>query len=493
MVDGPSRGTRMLRGTLAQQGSLAVAIVASIVTTTALGRTLSLAEFGVYGFVVTLSTYLYFAAGSAETAAVTAIAGATDRAEYEAAFSRSIVVFGAFGLIAGLLIIAGGSLLVGAFSFPDPLVHQARLGVVLVGALTAVGWTLKVFQDLQRATERFTAASLSEMIGNSASVVVVLAALALDAPLWVIIGAGSGIVFYVGVAALVMVLVRKVPWRFRPAAVRGTELRGFLGFSGAMFLVSASDLVINSMDRTIVAAFRSAATLGLYEAASRLNTLVRQWTGTLSVTLLPVLSRSRAQGQEAVERDLLLRGTKYVLAAVVGPTVVLMMLADRILEVWLGARFVDAAPAAVVFLALWLVAPNLTVANTVVVVERRLRQLLIYSWATAAVNLVLSVVFTAWLGLIGVAIGTTAAYLALIPYFVSFAFQGKGVTVGDFARQVWRPVYGLAAALALAARGAAAAHAARSPDRGARRVGRRDAGLLGGLLPVRAGSAGADA
>ncbi len=448
--DAPSLGTRMARGTLAQQGSLAVAIVASLVTATALGRTLTLAEFGIYGFVVTLATYLYFAAGSAETAAVTAIAGATTPGEYEAAFSRSIVVFGAFGLIAGILIAAGGSLLVGAFSFPAELVHQARLGVLMVGALTAVGWMLKVFQDLQRATERFVAASISEAVGNTAAVVGVVVALVLDAPLWVIIGAGSSIAFYVGVAALVMVTVRRVPWSFRASAVRGADLRSFLGFSGAMFAVSASDLVINSMDRTVVAALRSASTLGLYEAASRVNTLIRQWTGTLSVTLLPVLSRTKAHGQADVERDLLLRGTKYVLAAVVGPTVVLMVLADRILAVWLGERFTDAAPAAVIFLALWLVAPNLTVANTVVVVERRMRQLLIYSWATAAVNLVLSVVLTALLGLVGVAIGTTAAYLLLMPYFVSFAFRGKDVTVADFARTVWRPVYGLALALGAA-------------------------------------------
>jgi hypothetical protein len=64
------------------------------------------------------------------------------------------------------------------------------------------------------------------------------------------------------------------------------------------------------------------------------------------------------------------------------------------------------------------------------------------------VNLVLSVALTAWLGLTGVAIGTTVGYLSLMPYFVSFAFAGKGVGVADFARVVWRPVYGLGLGLA---------------------------------------------
>lgn len=447
--DEPRLGQRMARGTLAQQGGTVAAIITGLITTTALGRSLTLGEFGVYGFVVAFASYLYFIAGTVETAAVNEMAATNDEAERDRAFTRAIVVYAALGALAGVLVAVGGSLLVGVLDVSSALEHQARLGAVAVGMLTAFGWIAKVFQDLLRATHRFTAAAGCEATGSVLLCIAVLTALALDAPLWTLIAAGAAIPLYVGAAAVVTVTVLRVHWSFRPREIHRGELRRFLTFSSGVFAITASDLVISSLDRVVVGVFRSAATLGLYEAAIRLNNLVRFWAGNFVVTLLPVLTGFRAEGDRDRERGALLFGTRYILPAVVGPTVTLMILSDRVLEVWLGERFVDAAPALVIFLVTWLVSPNLSIASTMLVVERRLRQLAIYAWATALTNLVLSVALTAWLGLVGVAIGTSGAYLLLAPYFASFAFAGRGVAVRDFARLVWIPTYGGAALLAL--------------------------------------------
>jgi len=441
---------RMARGTAVQQGSLAVGIVTGLISTTALARSLSLAEFGVYGFVVALATYLYFVIGTAENAAVNEMAAATDRHELDLAFTRSVLVYASFGIIAGLVIAGGGALLIGVLDISPALERQGRLGAVAIGFLTATGWTTKVFQDFLRATHRFAIAGTCEAAGNVLVCAGIVLALVLNAPLWCVIAAGGALPLWVGLAAVVVVLVRGLGCTLRPREVHSAEIRSFLRFSGGMLLISSSDLVINSLDRTVVGVFRGAPSLALYEAASKLNALVRTWVGNLSVTIFPVLSTLRARDDHDRERDLLVLGTRYMLAATVGPTVALMVLSDRLLAVWLGQRYVAAAPTAVVFLAVWLVAPNMSIASTMVAVTRRLRQLTIYSWGVAAVNLTLSVALTAWLGLIGVAIGTTAAVVIMMPYFVSFAFEGRDVTARDFARAAWIPAYGLGAILALA-------------------------------------------
>jgi len=434
-------GQRMARGTLAQQGGTVAAIVSGLITTTALGRSLTLREFGVYGFVVAFASYLYFVAGTVETTAVNEMAAAGDERERDRAFTRSIVVYAALGCIAGILVALGGALLVGVLDAPAPLAHQARLGAVAVGILTACGWVAKVFQDLLRATHRFSAAAASEATGSIILCVAVLVALWLDAPLWVIIAAGSAIPLYVGLVAICTVALSGVHWSFRPGEIHRGELRRFLKFSGGVFVIAASDLVVTSLDRVVLGALRSAATLGLYEAAIRANNLIRFWVGNFSVTLLPVLTGFQAKDDSERQRGLLLFGTRYTLIAVVGPTVTLMILSDRILGVWLGDRYTLAAPALSIFLIWWLVAPNLSIVSTTLLVERQLRQLAIYAWLAATMNLVLSVALTAWLGLIGVAIGTTAGYLLAVPYFMSFAYEGRGVTVGDFARTAWLPAY----------------------------------------------------
>lgn len=441
-------GRNMARGTAAQQGGTIAAIVVGLINTTALGRSLTLAEFGVYGFVVGLAAYLYFVAGTVETTAINEMSAATTREERDAAFTRSIIVYAGLGFVAALIIAVGGALLVSVLDVRPALIHQARLGAVAVGVLTMIGWVGKVFQDLLRATHRFTAAAVSDAIGAVLLCAAVLLTLLLNAPLWCTIAAGSAIPLYVGAVAIVVVVMSDVHWTFRRHDIHWGDLKRFLAFSSGLFGISAADVVISSLDRLIVGALRSASTLGLLEAASRMNLLIRGWTANFSVTLLPVLAALRAGNETAGQRDLLVLGTRYILPAVVGPTVTLMILSDRVLDVWLGPRYVAAAPAAAVFLSFWLIAPNLSVAQTMVLVERRLRQLAIYAWSVAAVNLTLSVLLTAWLGLIGVAIGTTVGYLAALPYFVSFAFRGRGVAVGDFARQVWLPAYGAGAVLA---------------------------------------------
>lgn len=442
-------GRSMARGTAAQQGGTVAAIVVGLINTTALGRSLTLAEFGVYGFVVGLAAYLYFVAGTVQVTAINEMASASTRVERDDAFTRSIIVYAGLGLAAAIVIALGGALLVSVLDISGPLIHQARIGAVAVGVLTMLGWVGKVFQDLLRATHRFTAAAASEAAGSVLLCAAVLLTLALDAPLWCTIAAGAAIPLYVGAVATVVVAVSDVGWTLRLHDVHRGDLRRFLAFSGGIFGIATADVVISSLDRLIVGALRSASTLGLYEAAIRLNLLIRGWAANFSVTLLPVLTSLRATDQKQGERDLLLLGTRYMLPAIVGPTVTLMVLCDLVLGVWLGERYVAAAPAAAVFLALWLVAPNLSIAQTMLVVERRLRPLAIYAWSAAIINLILSVTLTAWLGLIGVAIGTTVGYLAAMPYFVSFAFRGRGISVGEFARQVWLPAYGAAAVLAL--------------------------------------------
>jgi O-antigen/teichoic acid export membrane protein len=439
---GGSLAARMVRGTLAQQGSLIVAVAAGLLATTALARSLTLSQFGVYGFVVAIASYLYFVIGTAEAAAVNEMAAARDHRALEAAFTRSILIYAALGVLAGLTVAIGGAVLVSVPGFSPALTASARAGAAAVGLLTAVGWTAKVFQDYLRAIHRFSDASLCEAVGSALVAVSVIGALALDAPLWVLIAVGGAMPVFVGGAAASVVLLRGLRCRLRIRDVRAAELRSFWKFSCGMFIFASSDLVISSLDRTIVGIFRSASTLGLYEAAARLNSLVRQLVANLAVTLVPVLSRMQATDDRDRERALLVWGTRYILAAVVGPAVALMVLCDRVLALWLGQRYVAAAPAAVIFLATWLVAPNLSVPSARMVVSRKLRQLTLYAWGVAAVNFVLSIALTAWLGLVGVALGTTVGYLALLPYFASFAFSGTGVTARDLASRAWIPAYG---------------------------------------------------
>lgn len=448
----PARGglaRRIAFGTVVQQAGQAVGLVVGLVLATALARNLTLAQFGVYGFITSLGTYLFFALGSAETAAVKVISEATDQPARDRAYTTAVVVYSVLGMAAGLLIAGGGQLLLAAFHMSSSLRHEARIGIFALGAATAVGFPLRLHQDLLRASQRFVLAGTAESLGwclLGGTVLILL--FVVHAPIWALAAAGGSIPAFLGISALIVGRAARLPYHLAPNLVSRKDLRGFVGISGYMFFIAATDVPITSLDRTILGAFRSAAAVGLYEGAFRLNNLVRAFTGSLSLTVLPVSSRLAAEGDRARERELLMKGTRYMLAAVVPPTVALMVLADRVLAVWLGARYSAAGTAAVIFLIWWLVAPNISIANSLMVVESRFRWLAVYSWTVAAVNLAASLALTPVIGVEGVAAGTTIGYLSVFPVFMRYVFKRHGLPVREFARAIWLPAYGTGAVLA---------------------------------------------
>jgi O-antigen/teichoic acid export membrane protein len=448
---GDSLGGRIAFGTVVQQAGQAVGLVVGLALATALAHRLTLAQFGVYGLITSMATYVFFALGSAETAAIRSISAATDQPQRDRSYTTAIVVYSLLGLVAGLLIAGVGQLLLDAFHITSALRHEARIGILALAAATAVGFPLRLHQDVLRANQRFALAGTAEALGWCALGATVMVLLfVVHAPIWALAAAGGAIPAFLGLAALVVVRVARLPYRVRPRLVSRGDLRSFLGVSAYMFFISSSDVLINSLDRTVLAAFRSAATVGLYEGAVRLNNLVRAFTGSLSVTLLPVSSRLAAEGDHARERELLLRGTRYMLAAVVPPTVTLMILADPLLAAWLGPKFSAAGPAVAIFLVWWLVAPSSSIANTLMVVDSRFNRLALYSWTIAIVNLAASLALTPLFGLDGVAAGTTLGYLSVFPFFMRYALRRHGLSLGEFTRVVWLPAYGTGAALAIA-------------------------------------------
>ncbi len=437
-------------GSLAQQASQVLAILLMLVVVTALGRELSLTEFGVYGLAVSFSIYLIFVQGSVEAAAIRMLADARDEAARNQAFSTAIAVYVVIGAAAGLIICAAGIGILQLFDIPSELDDEARLGVLLIGASTAVGWPMKAYQDVLRGTQQFVLAAAAEIaayIAFAAATLVLL--LAVDAPLWALIWLSGSIPLLVGTASAVIVLIQRLRFRFRRASLEREYTRDFVRFSLYILASSVTDLLIYSMDRAVLGAFRSAATVGLYEAVVRPHNLIRSVHGSLGQVILPASTSYLSEGDEMRVRELLIRGTRYILAATVPFTIAFMVLAEPILVEWLGERFRSAATALTIFTSYWLFSAGLTVGSTMLVAAGRVRAIAIYSWTLALLNLGLSLALTPWLGLDGVVLGTTIAYTAMAPAMLYLTFTTLPVGLGEFARRVWLPAYSLGAVLAV--------------------------------------------
>ena len=239
-----------------------------------------------------------------------------------------------------------------------------------------------------RANHRFALAGTAEGLGWRAlggTVMVLL--FVVHAPLWALAAAGGAIPAFLGLSALVVVRVARLPYHLRPGLVSRADLRAFLGVSGYMFFISSSDVLINSLDRTVLAAFRPAATVGLYEGAIRLNNLVRAFTGSLLVAL-PVSSRLAAEGDRSASVTSLCGEHATCSRRLSHRPSHSWSWPIHSSAAWLGPKFSAAGPAVAIFLVWWLVAPSSSVANTVnMVVDSRFNAPGAVSWTIAIVNL----------------------------------------------------------------------------------------------------------
>jgi O-antigen/teichoic acid export membrane protein len=325
---------------------------------------------------------------------------------------------------------------------------EARIGAVLLGVVTAIGWPLTIWRDALRASQRFSRAALMDIIGLVAYAALVLGLAFADVPLSLLIGASGTIPLLAGLASTVVARLMRLPYRFHRAGVTAETAREFLSLAGYVSLVEAAGVVIYTLDRAILGLFKSAATVALYEGPVRAHNLVRALNAAVTVTALPTASKYLAEGDSRRLQELLVRGTRYTLALVVPLTVTGMALAGPILDVWLGDQFREGDLAMVILLSYWLLNGATGVPAAILVAAGKARTLARYAWSVALANLALSLALTPPLGLEGVTLGTSIPYLAVFPFILRESLRVVPVGLGRLAFDAWIPAYSLGAGLA---------------------------------------------
>jgi O-antigen/teichoic acid export membrane protein len=438
-------------GSLAQQLSGIAGLLALFLIVTVLARRLTLEEFGVYGLLTSLAGYLLVIQNSAASAAVRNMAAATNDEARDRAFSTATLIYAAAGLITGILLAVVGIVLSAAVDLEPDVETQARLGSLLIGLVTAVGWPITIYRDALRASQLFVRAAVIEIVSLVIYGALVLGLTFAGASLAVLIAVSGTIPLLAGLGAAASALRRGLPYRFRLRAATRKEAREFAKLAWYVSLTEAAGTIIYALDRVILGVFKSAATVGLYEGPVRAHNLLRALNGALSVTVLPTSARYFAEGDERRLEHLLVRGSRYILALVVPLTVTMMVLAPVILEVWLGPEFREGGTAMAILMSYWLVSGTTGVLQGIVVSGGRAPVLARLAWTVALSNLAISLALTPSLGLEGVTIGTAVPYIAIYPFFLRVVLKlVPTVKFRDLAREAFMPAYVLGAVLAAA-------------------------------------------
>ena len=434
-------------GSLVQQLSQVTGLLAIFAVITVLARRLTLEQFGVYGLLASLAGYLVVIQNAGASAAVRNMASATDAKGRERSFSTAVLIYVAAGLVSGALVALLGTALSLALELSGSLSHQARLGSLLLGLVTALGWPITIYRDALRANQMFVRAALIEIGSLVAYGALVLGLAFAGASLAVLIAASGSVPLLAGIAAAAGARLSGLPYRFRRGAATREETRAFTRLAGYVSSSEAAATAIYALDRVILGLFRSAATVGLYEGPVRAHNLIRALNSAVPVTVIPTASRYFAGSDERRLAELLTRGIRYTLALAVPLTVTGIVLAPPILEVWLGREFRQAGLAMAILMSYWLVNGCAGVLQGILVAGERAHALARLAWGITLANVVMALALTPWLGLEGVAIATAVPYLVAFPFLMRVVLRLVPVGARVLLRESFVPAYSLAAGL----------------------------------------------
>jgi O-antigen/teichoic acid export membrane protein len=397
-----ARGGRvLLLGTL---GSKALRLAGDLVV----GRLLGPAAFGVVAastslvFILTEICQLGVHRGVLRFSSVLESRG-------EAARSRSLA------RRALVVPLAGGSVAVAAAVLAREPLTRALFGsgvdpwLLPVFALAIpLGGAVTVLQFAARAAKRFRAdAVVGEGLRLGLPLVATCVLIGLGWGLW---GVAWGLVAGLFAAAALgwAVLVRGGPGEAPGGAPQAERLSEVLRVALPLALASSAVLLMNELDKVLLAVFRPEEEVGRYNAAFRIsrqaNLLLPALTGSIAPWVAPLL----AEGREAELRDLYRRTTQWTLAAGLPVFAMLVLFAPHFLSLF-GPSFVEGGRLLIVLALGQLVIAVAGSAAMVLQLSGRERLELRNGAVALGINLAMNLVLIPAHGAMGAAVATATS------------------------------------------------------------------------------------
>ena len=432
---------------LVQQAAQVAGLLALLAIVTLLARELSPAGLGAYGLIASLAGYLLVLRNSVASSAVRAMAAAADRRERASVFSAAARLYLVVGVATGVLVVVVG-LAIAAGILSGELASQARAGALGLGAITAIGIAASVHLDGLRGERLLVQAAAIELLAVAVFLALMLGLILGGAALGTVIAASGALPLLSGALSLVVVRRLRLPFSLRREPGARERIRSIVPTAGWLLVVEGSTLVIYGLQRVILGAYRSPGTVGRLEGPLRAHNLLYALAGAMAVPTVPTASRYAASGDSRRLRELAIRGTRYTLALFVPVCVVLMVLAEPMLDVWLGDRYGVGGTALAVLVSYWILYGGLAFTPGFLVGAGRARAIGLVFAGVAAASLILSLVLTPEFGLEGPAVATAVPFVAAFPIVVRVALQASGARIADLARHAWAPNYVLGALLA---------------------------------------------
>ncbi|MBI4864817.1 MAG: oligosaccharide flippase family protein [Candidatus Riflebacteria bacterium] len=350
MADLETRGDRLAEQGVANLAATALPLVATLLITPSLVRTLGFTAYGVYQLLLSLAafmTLLDFNLGSATTYLVAKECGRGDRGRAGSVVRASLLAHLLLGLSAALAAGLGGDSIMrwiarGHAEAPVARWSEVAGATTLVAATFLLGGAAAVAGGVGRIAAAAAASGLAATLGIVGTWALALGGCGLDALL-----AWQALCALVAATALAALGLRELGGSWAGAGVADlSSLRPLFAYGAAGYLGRAAATLSTQLDRMLLAAAARVEAVTVYAVCSRLATVLTTAGSRLGFPLVPwVSAHQHDRDGGALLRQRYQESARLLGVASAFLAGLLVGLAAPLLELWMGPQFaVTGAP-----------------------------------------------------------------------------------------------------------------------------------------------------
>ncbi len=394
--------------------------------------------YGAYLLVMTFTGYLGvfdFGVGSALIKYVAEGIGRGEEKETRDIISASFTFYFCIGLISCAI------LLILSFSFQHlfkvDLYHMAvfqRLFWVAAAASLVI-WTGRTFESVLQGFQRY---DVSSTLTTASSLATAISA-------YVIFSNGLGMGWFLAASYFFIALrftlsalfihARLLPVRIVFPFFERAVFKKIFGFSMFLFFSNLAGLIIFNFDNFLIGALISVSAVSIYGAGYIFQNAFRMVNSLLGGPLFPAASHMEGQGEEDKQRELFLKGTKYITLCFVPLVIVAIIFAKSFILFWMGDEFSQSILPAQLLMLFWIFNNTGEVGSGLLAAKGHVRERFKIDALNAILNIILSLFLVRRLGIVGVALGTTIPMiLVAFPLTLRLALRVMGLSFSHFFR-----------------------------------------------------------
>lgn len=309
-------------------------------------RRVSVVEYGLFLFITSLSTTLYFLDLGLSGVLVQAYVEMASRSEHNrlneliSTVFLALVALGAVGVLFSAIF---ASILPGPFNIPSGYTHEASVICILAAFVIQVSLPCIALEHAYQASHRFDRINQIRVLTSTIQIALSITALA----------AGYGIVALAGVQLVSSALRLLLLAAGLPASVphahlslrrfNRTVLSPLIALSKWAFLNNLGASLFELLAWTLLGSLGSMKEAAMFGLASKLPDQLWNLIDKGANVALPLLSKSFSEGDLTELRQTYLKTQKLLFGAVLPFVVLGSFAAKPLIEVWAGSQYAGAA------------------------------------------------------------------------------------------------------------------------------------------------------